>query len=153
MVGVRAVKYAALFVLVTFAAVGMVELLSARRVHPMQYLLVGLALSVFFLLLLSLSEHVSFDAAYLVAAAACATLLGFYASAIFARWVAGLAFGLAIAALYGMLYALLQMEQNSLVIGAVALFAGLAVVMWLTRRVDWNAAFVRLATGEGPARS
>jgi inner membrane protein len=149
----RAVKYASLFLLVTFAAVGLVELLSARRVHPMQYLLVGLALSVFFLLLLSLSEHVPFDAAYVIAAAACASLLGFYASAIFARWLAGLTFGVAIAALYGMLYALLQMEQNSLVIGAVALFAGLAGVMWLTRRVDWSAMFVRMGTGEGPAAS
>jgi len=146
----RAVKYAALFVLVTFAAVGLVELLSARRVHPMQYLLVGLALSVFFLLLLALSEHASFDIAYVAAATACASLLGFYASAIFARWLGGLAFGLAIAALYGMLYALLQMEQNSHVIGAVALFAGLAVVMWLTRRVDWNRMFVRMSTGQEP---
>jgi inner membrane protein len=148
----RAVKYALLFVLVTFVAVGLIEVLSGRRVHPVQYLLVGLALSLFFLLLLSLSEHMPFVHAYGAASTACAALLGFYASAMFGRALAGAAFGLAIAALYGLLYALLQMEQNALAIGSVMLFAGLAIVMALTRRVDWYALFARLrAGGDAPA--
>ncbi len=140
----RAVKYDLLFVALTFLAVGLIEVLSGRRVHPVQYLLVGMALSVFFLLLLSLSEHLVFELAYAIAAAACAVLLGFYASAMLGRRLAGAAFGAGIAVLYGLLYALLQMEQNALVIGAVMLFAALATVMTLTRRIDWYALFARL---------
>ncbi len=140
----RAVKYDLLFIALTFIAVGLIEVLSGRRVHPVQYLLVGLALSLFFLLLLSLSEHLVFEQAYAVAAAACAALLGVYASSMLGRALAGLLFGAGIALLYGLLYALLQMEQNALVIGSVMLFAALATVMMLTRRIDWYALFARL---------
>ena len=140
----RAVKYDLLFIALTFIAVGLIEVLSGRRVHPVQYLLVGLALSLFFLLLLSLSEHLEFELAYAGAAAACAVLLGVYAASMLGRKVAGASFGLGIALLYGLLYALLQMEQNALVIGSVMLFAALATVMLLTRHIDWYALFARL---------
>ena len=145
----RAVKYDLLFVVLTFIAVGLVEVLSGRRVHPVQYGLVGLALSLFFLLLLSLSEHLPFEQAYVAAAAACAVLLGAYATSMLGRKIAGLLFGLGIALLYGLLYALLQMEQNALVIGSVMLFAALAAVMMLTRRIDWYALFARLRVDGG----
>ena len=145
----RATKYALLFIVLTFVAVGLIEVLSGRRVHPVQYALVGLALSLFFLLLLSLSEHLAFGTAYAVAATACALLLAFYASAMLGRRAAGAGFGAGIAALYGLLYALLQMEQNALVIGSVMLFAALAAVMALTRRVDWYALFGRLRAEPG----
>jgi len=105
---------------------------------------VGLALALFFLLLLSLSEHLPFVQAYAAAACACALLLGVYATSMLGRRLAGLFFGLAIALLYGLLYVLLQMEQNALVIGSVMLFAALATVMMLTRRIDWYALFARL---------
>ena len=140
----RAVKYDLLFIALTFIAVALIEVLSGRRVHPVQYLLVGLALSLFFLLLLSLSEHLTFEQAYAVAASACAVLLAVYASSMLGRALAGGLFGLGIALLYGLLYALLQMEQNALVIGSVMLFAALATVMMLTRRIDWYALFARL---------
>jgi inner membrane protein len=140
----RAIKYGLLFVVLTFVAVALVEVLSGRRVHPVQYLLVGLALSLFFLLLLSLSEHWPFALAYLVAAAACALLLGYYAAHMLGRALAGVAFGGSIAGLYGLLYALLQMEQNALAIGSVGLFAAVAAVMVLTRRIDWYALFDNL---------
>jgi len=140
----RAVKYDLLFIALTFIAVGLIEVLSGRRVHPVQYLLVGLALSLFFLLLLSLSEHLAFEIAYAGAACACAVLLGVYAMSMLGRALAGALFGLGIALLYGLLYALLQMEQNALVIGSVMLFAALATVMMLTRRIDWYALFARL---------
>jgi inner membrane protein len=140
----RAVKYALLFVVLTFVSVALAEALSSRRVHPMQYLLVGLGLSMFFLLLLSLSEHLPFVAAYVVAVAACVLLLGFYASAMFGRVRSGAAFGAGVGLLYGLLYALLQMEQNALVLGSLGLFAALATVMMLTRRLDWDALFARL---------
>ncbi len=147
----RAVKYGLLFVALTFVAVGLVEVLSGRRVHPVQYGLVGLALALFFLLLLSLSEHLPFAASYAAAASACALLLTFYARFMLGRLSAGLAFGGGIAALYGLLYVLLQMEQNALVIGAVMLFAALAAVMALTRQVDWYSLFQRWQAPAGSA--
>lgn len=141
----RAIKYGMLFVVFTFMAVGLVEVLARRRVHPVQYTLVGLALCLFFLLLLSLSEHVAFDLAYAAAGAACATVLAVYGAFMLgSRW-AGAGFGVGVATLYGMLYVLLQQEQRALVIGSVALFVALAAVMWLTRRVDWYARFDGLA--------
>ena len=149
----RAVKYDLLFIVLTFIAVGLVEVLSGRRVHPVQYALVGLALSLFFLLLLSLSEHLPFIQAYGAAAVACAVLLGVYASSMLGRALSGALFGAGIALLYGLLYALLQMEQNALVIGSVMLFAALATVMMLTRRIDWYALFARLRVNGEPARA
>jgi inner membrane protein len=143
----RATKYDLLFVVLTFVAVGLVEVLSGRRVHPVQYALVGLALSSFFLLLLSLSEHLPFAEAYAAAASACVLLLGVYAASMLGRAVAGVLFGAGIALLYGLLYALLQMEQNALVLGSLMLFAALAAVMLVTRHIDWYAMFARLRAG------
>ena len=133
----RAIKYGLMFIALTFVTVGLTELLTGRRVHPVQYLLVGMALSLFFLLLLSLSEHLPFLVAYLIAAGAAAAVLTQYAAAMLGGWVRGLAFGGGIALLYGALYVLLSREQTALVIGAVLLFAVLAVVMTLTRKLDW----------------
>lgn len=133
----RAIKYGLLFIGLTFVAVAMVELLLRRRVHPVQYLLVGCAISLFFLLLLSLSEHFPFATAYAAAATACVALLAYYGYHVLGGWREGLAFGAGIAGLYGALYTLLQMEQTALVIGSVLLFAVLAAVMVATRRFDW----------------
>ena len=101
--------------------------------------LVGAAISIFFLLLVSLSEHLSFGAAYAAAATECVVLLGYYASHMLQSWKRGLPFGAGIATLYGLLYLLLQLEQKALVVGAIALFLVLAFVMLLTRKVDWYA--------------
>lgn len=140
----RATKYGLLFIALTFVAVGLFELMRSLRVHPVQYLLVGAAISIFFLLLVSLSEHLPFATAYVVAASACVVLLSFYASHMLQSWRRGLPFGASIATLYGLLYVLLQLEQKALVVGAVALFAVLALVMTLTRKVDWYAQFQRV---------
>jgi inner membrane protein len=133
----RAIKYGLLFIGLTFLAVAMLEVLRQLRVHPIQYLLVGSAISMFFLLLLSLSEHWPFDVSYAVAALACVLLLTFYGHYLLRGWAAGLAFGAGLATLYGALYVLLQMEQTSLVLGSALLFTILAGVMVVTRRVDW----------------
>jgi len=135
----RATKYGLLFIALTFVGVGLVEVLKRLRVHPVQYLLVGSALAVFFLLLVSLTEHIAFAWAYLAASAACTTLLTFYASFVLRGLRAGALFGAAIAALYGALYLLLQMEQSALVLGSLLLFAVLGAVMVATRHVDWYA--------------
>lgn len=133
----RATKYGLLFIALTFVAVGLFEFMRGLRVHPVQYFLVGAAISIFFLLLVSLSEHLPFDAAYAIGASACVLLLSYYASHMLHSWRRGLPFGAGIATLYGLLYMLLQLEQTALVVGALALFAVLAAVMMLTRKVDW----------------
>ncbi len=135
----RATKYAMLFIVLTFAAVALTEVLSSRRVHPVQYALVGLALALFFLLLLSLSEHIAFGQAYAAASAACVALLAFYARHMLGSVRAGLAFGAGVALLYGLLWTLLRMEQWAMAIGSALLFSVLAGSMVLTRRVDWYA--------------
>ncbi len=133
----RATKYGVLFIALTFVAVGLFELMQKLRVHPVQYLLVGSALCSFFLLLVSLSEHWPFGTSYAVAATACVLLLGYYASHMLGSLWRGLPFGALIGLLYGLLYVLLQLEQTALVVGALSLFAVLAAVMVLTRRVNW----------------
>jgi len=146
----RATKYGLLFIALTFVGVGLVEVLKRLRVHPVQYLLVGSALAVFFLLLVSLTEHIAFAWAYLAASAACTSLLSFYASFVLRGLGAGAVFGAAIAALYGALYLLLQMEQSALVLGSLLLFAVLGAVMVATRRVDWYALMDQLRREAGP---
>lgn len=136
----RATKYGLLFIALTFIAVALAEVMGrgrVRRVHPVQYALVGLALTLFFLLLLSLSEHIAFGLAYGVASAACVLLLGVYTGHMLGRQRDGVLFGGALGVVYGLLYVLLQREQTALVIGSAGLFAAVAAVMWLTRRVDW----------------
>ncbi|CAG2148167.1 cell envelope integrity protein CreD [Cupriavidus numazuensis] len=136
----RATKYGILFVLLTFAGFFLFELVKQLRIHPMQYLLVGLALALFFLLLLSLSEHIAFVLAYVAASAACIGLLGFYLSFVLRSWKRGLGFATLLTTLYGALYVLLRSEDNALVLGSLLLFLLLAAIMVVTRKVDWYAA-------------
>jgi inner membrane protein len=103
----------------------------------LQYLLVGLALAIFFLLLVSLSEHIPFWQAYLVSAAACIGLQGFYLSGVLRSWKYALVFSTMLTLLYGVLYLLLASETNSLLMGSLLLFGILAVIMWITRKMDW----------------
>ncbi|GAA3929600.1 cell envelope integrity protein CreD [Luteimonas lutimaris] len=133
----RATKYGLLFVALTFVGFFMFELIRQLRIHPVQYALVGLALAIFFLLLVSLSEHIEFGWAYLVASVACIGLLGFYLSAVLRSALRGLGFAVMLATLYAALYGLLVSEDNALVLGAGLLFVILAAVMVLTRKVDW----------------
>jgi inner membrane protein len=135
----RAIKYALLFIGLVFGAVFFLEALRGIDVHPLQYALTGLAMAMFFLLLLSLSEHLDFGPAYLIAAAACVGLITLYMQAVLGGTQRGLAFGALLGALYGLLYGLLQSEDYALLMGAVALFGLLAVVMLATRRFDWRA--------------
>ena len=133
----RATKYGVLFIALTFVAVGLFEIMKRLRVHPVQYLLVGSALCSFFLLLVSLSEHLPFGISYAVAASACVLLLAYYASHMLGGLRRGVPLGAGIAVLYGLLYVLLQLEQTALVVGSIALFLVLAAVMVLTRKVNW----------------
>lgn len=135
--GERAVKYAVLFIALTFLTFFAWEQVTRNRLHPLQYLLVGLALSMFYLLLIALSEHVAFAIAYVTAAAALVMLIGLYlAGALRSAW-RGLIAGGAMSLVYGLLYMLVLSEDYSLLLGSIILFAALAAVMLATRRVDW----------------
>jgi inner membrane protein len=133
----RAVKYALLFVLLTFSGFFLFEILRDLRIHPVQYLLVGLALAIFFLLLIALSEHMRFVYAHLVAAAACVGLIAAYLQAVLRGALRALGFAAMLTALYTMLYALLRSEDHSLLLGSILVFGMLAAVMLATRRIDW----------------
>ncbi|TKR32875.1 cell envelope integrity protein CreD [Luteimonas gilva] len=133
----RASKYGILFIVLTFVGFAMFELIKRLPIHPLQYLLVGLALAIFFLLLLSLSEHIPFWQAYLAAAAACIGLLGFYLSHVLRSRMRALGFATMLTLLYGVLYGLLVSEDNALLMGSLLLFGILAGIMWVTRKVDW----------------
>ncbi|MES2901316.1 MAG: cell envelope integrity protein CreD [Pseudomonadota bacterium] len=133
----RATKYGLLFVILTFGAFFIFEMLKRLPIHPIQYLLVGLALVVFFLLLVSLSEHIAFGVAYLSASLACIALISFYLSHVLRDWRRGVGFGLGLTLLYSALYGLLISESNALVMGSILLFAILAAVMVATRKIDW----------------
>jgi len=146
----RATKYGVLFIALTFLGVAAIEILHQVRVHPIQYLLVGSGIAMFFLLLVSLGEHLPFAWAYLAASTACTVLLGFYGRFVLRGAHAGMAFGAAIAALYAVLYLLLQLEQRALLVGSLLLFAVLAALMVATRRVDWYALLARLRGEAGP---
>lgn len=135
----RASKYGFLFLGLTFGAFLLFEMLRRLAIHPVQYTLVGLALGMFFLLLTALSEHIDFAAAYAAATLACVGLISTYLVWVLKSMRIALAFGAALAALYGMLYALLKAEDYSLLGGSLLLFGLLAVVMLATRRVDWHA--------------
>ena len=133
----RAVKYGFLFVGLVFAGFFFFELLRKLRIHPMQYLLVGFALAMFFLLLLSLTEHIPFLWAYLAASAACIALLGAYLIHVLKSVAHGLGFAGGLTLLFGVLYGLLMSEDNALLMGSVLLFTALAAVMLATRKLDW----------------
>ena len=139
----RAMKYALLFLVLVFGAVFFIEVLQQLRVHPLQYALTGLALAIFFLLLLALSEHLDFGPAYAIAASACVGLIAYYMAGVLKHPRRGYAFAGLLGLLFSLLFVLLQSDDYALLVGALALFAALASVMVLSRRLDWY----RLAEG------
>jgi inner membrane protein len=137
MMSERAVKYGVLFVVLVFTSFFMFEVLSNLRIHPMQYLLVGLAMAVFFLLIISLSEHIPFLTSYIISGVACVALIGIYLAGVLKNRKTAAAFSGCIALLYAVLYGVLQSEDNALLMGALLMFLALTAVMVLTRRMDW----------------
>lgn len=133
----RLAKYSVMFLVFTFAAFFFSEIINKRRVHPVQYILVGLAILIFYTLVLSLSEHMPFNIAYLLSALAVTGIISGYAKAIvsngrFALTIAGL-----LAILYGYLLIVLQLEDYALIMGSVGLLVILSIVMYMTRKIDW----------------
>ncbi len=135
----RSVKYAGLFILLTFATLWLIEVLAGLRVHPIQYLMLGGALCVFYLLELSLSEHLGFPLAYTVASVAVVGMVAGYSVVVLHQIRPAFFVVAAVSLLYAYLYILLINEDYALLIGSIGLFLILAGVMYATRRVDWYA--------------
>jgi inner membrane protein len=139
----RSVKYAGLFILLTFATLWLIEVLAGVRVHPIQYLLLGGALCLFYLLELSLSEHLGFPLAYTVASFSVVALVAGYSVVVLHHIRRALFVIAVVSLLYAYLYILLMNEDYALLIGSVGLFLILAAIMYATRRVDWYAVGTR----------
>ena len=135
----RATKYGLLFIGLTFAGFFIFEILKQLRIHPAQYTLVGLAMALFYLLLISLSEQISFVSSYLIASFSCVALLGYYLTHVLKSKAHGFTFAALLTALYGSLYGILASEDNALLMGSLLVFGLLALVMIVTRKVDWYA--------------
>lgn len=133
----RSVKYCIMFIIITFLTFFFVEVLSKRRIHAIQYLLVGSAICLFYVLLLSISEHLRFGTSYLVSCVSILVLVTGYARFIFKNNQLTAVFAGILAILYGFFYSLLQLEDYSLLLGSIGLFVILATIMYLTRKVDW----------------
>lgn len=133
----RSIKYGLLFIGVTFIVFFLFEVLKQLQIHPVQYGMVGMALALFYMLLISLSEHISFALAYLLATLACTGLLGVYLSAVLKSLQRGISFAAGLSALYGLLFVIISSEDYALLMGSVLIFAILAISMVMTRKVDW----------------
>ncbi|HET9353471.1 MAG TPA: inner membrane CreD family protein, partial [Sphingomicrobium sp.] len=135
----RSTKYGFLFIGFTFVALLMFDVIGGVRVSAVEYLLMGAALVLFFVLLLAFAEVIGFTPAYVVASAAIAGLNTAYSAAVLRSWRRAGMIGAMLVALYAVIYVLLSLEAYSLLIGSLLLFAALAGVMYATRRIDWGA--------------
>ena len=133
----RSVKYAILFIGLTFALYFFIEILQKRKVHPLQYVLVGIALCIFYTLLLSIGEYLSFNWAYLISSAAIITLISLYTSSAFKSRKIACIFSFVLCTLYGFIFILIQLQDGALLFGSIGLFALLAAVMYYSRKIDW----------------
>ena len=133
----RSAKYAVMFLFLTFLLFFIYELISKSRIHPVQYLLIGLALIIFYTLLVSLSEYLGFNLAYLIASLAIITLLSTFANSAIKKRNSGLIFGAFLALLYGFLFVLLQLEDYALLMGSIGLFIIIATALFGSRKIDW----------------
>jgi inner membrane protein len=133
----RSMKYSILFFTFTFMVFFFIEVLRKYRIHPLQYILVGFGLSLFYLILLSLAEHLGFGISYILASAGIISLITGYSRAIFkSNRLSGIMAGFLVF-VYGLLYVLLQMQDYALLVGSLVLFVVLAAVMYLTLKIDW----------------
>ncbi|MFK7920377.1 MAG: cell envelope integrity protein CreD [Bacteroidia bacterium] len=135
----RSAKYAAMFIALTFLIFFFVQILSAVRIHPIQYIIVGLALCIFYILLIALSEHISFMLSYLIASTAIISMITLYAHSISNNIAVTRVIGLILVILYLFIYSIIQMQDYALLMGGVGLFIVMAVVMYLSRKIDWYA--------------
>jgi len=134
----RAVKYAILIIGLTFLLFYFIELLQHHNVHPLQYILIGVALCIFYTLLIALAEQLNFNLAYLVATVLTLGLVTGYAASVFRKTGTTLAVGGTLATLYGFMYVIIQSEDQALLMGSLGLFIILAIVMFFSRKIRWE---------------
>jgi inner membrane protein len=137
----RTNKYALLFIALTFLAFFLAEIIGKRPVHPMQYLLIGASQVLFYVLLLSLTEHMAFVWAYVTASVSLVALVSLYAASVLKNGRAASVISVLLTVLYLYLYIVLQMQDYALLLGSIGLFAALGALMFATRNIDWFALF------------
>ena len=133
----RSAKYAIMIIVFTFLVFFFVEVLNKTRIHPIQYLLVGLALIIFYSLLLAISEHLSFDISYLISSIATISLVTFYSHSIFKKMALTRFTALILFILYAFIFVILQLEDYALLMGSIGLFIVMAIIMYLSRKINW----------------
>ena len=133
----RAVKYAVLCIILTFAAVYLLDVINAKAVHPVQYALVGLALVLFYVLLLAIGEYLAFASAYLTASLATVILIGWFMKNVLASGKLSMLLAITLAFVYSYLFTLLRLEDSALLVGSIGLFVTLAVIMHFSKRFSW----------------
>ncbi len=136
-VNTRTAKYSMLIILLSFAGLFLSEVFFKIRLHPFQYLLIGVSLSLFYLLLLSLSEHLRFNLAFLLSAFSTIALIAGYCSVVLGQRIRGIYTGVLFSTLYGFIFVLVKAEESSLLMGSIGLWIVLALVMYLTRKINW----------------
>lgn len=134
---VRALKYAIMMLALTFLILFFFEAMHKKRVHPMQYILIGLALSLFYILLLSIAEHLGFNMAYWVSVLATVGLITLYSKSVFHSWTPALVESSILLFIYAFIFVILQLKDYSLLVGSLGLFVILAVIMYVSRKIDW----------------
>ena len=134
----RSVKYSILIILLTFTAFFLIEWVYRRSIHSLQYVLVGLALCLFYTLLLSFSEYIGFNKAYLMAALATIVLIAWYVRSILRSGKMSLFVGALLTLLYGFIFTLIQLQDYALLMGSIGLFITLGVVMYFSRKIKWT---------------
>jgi inner membrane protein len=134
----RAAKYGFLVIALTFLVFFLIQTLSKINIHPFQYLMIGIALVMFYTLLISISEHSSFLKAYVVAGIAVIVMITLYSKSILKHWKFPLFIGVSLTALYGFIFVIIQLENYALLVGSVGLFAILGLVMFVSRKIDWQ---------------
>jgi inner membrane protein len=147
----RSLKYVLLFLGLVFLSYFIFEVTTGKRVHPAQYVLVGVAQIIFYLLLLSFAERIGFDLGFLVAGAAIVLLLSANAGWVFSSRAQAIRALIIFTFLYGLIYTLLRLEDNALLVGAIASFVAVAAAMYLTRKIDWYSSLPS-SPSQGPAQ-
>ncbi|MET0391562.1 MAG: cell envelope integrity protein CreD [Chitinophagaceae bacterium] len=133
----RSVKYAILCILLTFSAFFLIETVNRKSVHPFQYALIGLALILFYTLLLSFSEYMGFNSAYIIASAATIGLIGWFVKGLLQSTRLSSLLSVVLVLLYGYIFTILQLQDYSLLLGSIGLFLTLAVIMYFSRKIQW----------------
>lgn len=133
----RTSKYGVMIIILTFISFFMIEIFSKKIIHPIQYLLVGLSLVIFYSLLLSISEYMVFKYSYLISSILVIILIGFYIKSIYSSFRISLIIMLILVVFYGLMYIILQLQDYALLFGTISLFLILAVIMYLTRKLNW----------------